>query len=66
MVFALSNDEMDASSDLMAALPMFDSNLQDGWLAVGNAVLTFDSTRTLARDAAFGWLSGGCPVVSGG
>ncbi len=56
VVFALSNDETDASSDLMAALPMFDSSLQDGWLAVGNAVPAFDSTRILSATR----LSAGC------
>lgn len=56
VVFALSNDETSTSSDLMAALPMFDSSLQDGWLAVGNAVATFDSTRILSATR----LSAGC------
>lgn len=56
VVFALSNDETDTNSDLMAALPMFDSSLQDGWLAVGNAVPTFDSTRILSATR----LSAGC------
>ncbi|WP_202658635.1 S8 family peptidase [Fuscibacter oryzae] len=56
VVFALSNDETDTNSDLMAALPMFDGSLQDGWLAVGNAVPTFDSTQILSATR----LSAGC------
>jgi hypothetical protein len=56
VVFALSNVETDTNSDLMAALPMFDGSLQEGWLAVGNAVPTFDSTRILSASR----VSAGC------
>ena len=56
VVFALSNDETATNADLMAALPMFDASLQDGWLAVGNAVASFDSTQILSATR----LSAGC------
>ena len=37
VVFAASNDDSDATSDLMAALPALEPELEAGWLAVINA-----------------------------
>lgn len=56
VVFALSNDETLTTADLMPALPVIDSGLTEGWLAVGNAVATFDDTRILALTR----ISAGC------
>ena len=42
VIFALSNNASATRSDLMAALPTFVSSLEDGWLAVGNALPLFD------------------------
>lgn len=48
VVFALSNDETLTQTDLMPALPLVDADLEDGWLAVGNVVPTFDDTQILS------------------
>ncbi|MGL4310506.1 MAG: S8 family peptidase [Paracoccaceae bacterium] len=42
VVFAVSNTNH-GQSRLMDALPSFDASLEAGWLAVGNAVATFDN-----------------------
>jgi hypothetical protein len=47
VVFALSNTDDLLESDLMPALPVLDSTLTAGWLAVGNAVPTFNSSGIL-------------------
>lgn len=56
VVFALSNADEDTSADLMSALPYFDADLESGWLAVGNAIPTFDSARILSATR----VSAGC------
>lgn len=56
VVFALSNDENDTRSGLMAALPVLDPSLEAGWLAVGNAVPVYNSSRVLSATR----LSAGC------
>lgn len=48
VVFALTNNEFDTRSDLLAALPLIDPNLTDGWLAVGNAVPVYDANRIIS------------------
>lgn len=50
VVFALSNDDL-TISDIMPALPVVDSTLTAGWLAVGNAVPVFtnDSIQSVER-----------------
>lgn len=42
VIFALSNDQAATVSDLMPALPMFVTELENGWLAVGNSLPLFD------------------------
>jgi len=42
VIFAISNDESATLAGLLEALPMFESGLTFGWLAVGNSVPIFD------------------------
>lgn len=50
VVFAVSNDESDRNSGLMDALPLFDNDLEAGWLAVVNAVPTFQGGKVSSLD----------------
>ncbi len=44
IVFAASNDETRTTADLLAALPMLQPELQNSWIAVINAVPTFNGS----------------------
>jgi len=46
VVFAVSNDNTKTQSTLMDGLPVILPQLESGWLAVGNAVPTWDSSGT--------------------
>lgn len=48
VVFAVSNETSDGQSGLLEALPALRPSLEDGWLAVGNAVPVFDADRVLS------------------
>lgn len=50
VVFAVDNDETRTTSSIMEALPKFRPGLEDGWLAVVNAVPEFNSERILSAD----------------
>lgn len=44
VVFAVSNNESDRNSGIMDALPVFDNDLEAGWLAVTNGVPTLSGS----------------------
>lgn len=48
VVFAISNDRLATQSGIMDALPIFDTALESGWIAVGNAIPIFDDTGVSA------------------
>ena len=69
VVFAVSNDTSRSRSSLMEALPALRPELEPGWLAVANAVPSFDATRvTSARLVSAGCLDAArwCLVADGG
>lgn len=45
VVFALANDPATSQVEIMEGLPLLRPSLEAGWLAVGNAVPTFNNTR---------------------
>ena len=56
VVFALSNDQTHTQATLMDALPALRPSLESGWIAVGNAVPTYDSQTITSVQL----LSSGC------